>query len=236
MFYGTWNCMRILIVDDDVKTARALADGLGQGGFSTATAHTGEEAFFMLNTEAFDLVVLDWMLPGRSGIEILKSVRARGTKTPVLLLTARDAVDDRVLGLESGADDYLVKPFAFAELAARIRSLLRRAAPADTPKRSIADLTVNLEARQVSRADKPVGLTPREFDLLVYLMRQPGQIVTRDMLAREVWKESNRITPLDNVIDVHIAHLRRKVDEGQRVKLIHTIRGVGFVLREEQQR
>jgi two-component system, OmpR family, copper resistance phosphate regulon response regulator CusR len=225
--------MRLLIVEDDEKTARALASGLERGGFSAVTAHTGEEGFFLLNTEAFDLVVLDWMLPGRSGIEILKTLRSRGNKTPVLLLTARDAVDDRVLGLESGADDYLVKPFAFAELVARIRTLLRRAGPNEPLKRTIADLVVDLEARRVSRTNKPVDLTPREFDLLAFLLRQLGQVVTREMLAKEVWREANRITPLDNVIDVHVAHLRRKVDEGHNIKLIHTIRGVGFVLREE---
>jgi len=225
--------MRVLIIEDDEKTARAIASGLEAGGFSAAVAHTGEEGFFLLNAEPFDLVVLDWMLPGRDGIEILRTLRARGSRTPVLLLTARDAVEDRVLGLESGADDYLVKPFAFAELLARIRSLLRRASPAEALKKTVADLMVDLEARRVSRAGRPIDLTPREFDLLAYLLRQPGQVVTREMLAREVWGEANRITPLDNVIDVHIAHLRRKVDEGQAAKLIHTVRGVGFVLREE---
>ena len=225
--------MRVLIIEDDEKTARAIASGLETGGFSATTAHTGEEGFFLLNAEPFDLVVLDWMLPGRDGIEILKNLRARGSKTPVLLLTARDAVEDRVLGLESGADDYLVKPFAFAELLARIRSLLRRSSPADALKKTVADLLVDLEARRVSRAGKPIELTPREFDLLAYLLRQPCQVVTREMLARDVWGEANRITPLDNVIDVHIAHLRRKVDEGHTSKLIHTVRGVGFVLREE---
>ena len=225
--------MRLLIVEDDKKTARALAAGLDRAGFSTTVAHTGEEGFFLLNAESFDLAVLDWMLPGRDGIEILKTLRARGTKTPVVLLTARDAVEDRVLGLESGADDYLVKPFAFAELVARIRSLLRRAAPAEPLKKTVADLLVDLEARRVSRAGKPIELTPREFDLLVYLLRHPGQVVTRAMLAQDVWRETNRITPLDNVIDVHVAHLRRKVDEGHATKLIQTVRGVGFVLREE---
>jgi two-component system copper resistance phosphate regulon response regulator CusR len=225
--------MRVLIIEDDEKTAHAIASGLEAGGFSATAAHTGEEGFFLLNAEPFDLVVLDWMLPGRDGIEILRTLRTRGSKTPVLLLTARDAVEDRVLGLESGADDYLVKPFAFAELLARIRSLLRRASPADALRKTVADLIVDLEARRVSRAGKPIELTPREFDLLAYLLRQPGQVVTREMLARDVWGEANRITPLDNVIDVHIAHLRRKVDEGRPSKLIHTVRGVGFALREE---
>jgi len=225
--------MRVLIIEDDEKTARAIASGLQAGGFSAATAHTGEEGFFLLNAEPFDLVVLDWMLPGRDGIEILRTLRARGAKTPVLLLTARDAVEDRVLGLESGADDYLVKPFAFAELVARVRSLLRRAGSVEPLKKTLGDLVVNLEARRVSRAGKPIELTPREFDLLAYLLRQPGQVVTREMLAKDVWGEANRITPLDNVIDVHVAHLRRKLDEGHATKLIQTVRGVGFVLREE---
>jgi two-component system copper resistance phosphate regulon response regulator CusR len=225
--------MHLLIVEDDEKTAGALASGLERCGFSTALAYTGEEGLCLLSAEAFDLVVLDWMLPGRSGIEILKIVRARGVKTPVLLLTARDAVDDRVSGLESGADDYLVKPFAFAELVARIRTLLRRATPAEPLKKTVSDLVVDLEARRAWRAGKSIELTPREFDLLVYLLRQPGQVVTREMLAQDVWEETNRVTPLDNVIDVHVAHLRRKVDGDHAVKLIHTVRGVGFVLREE---
>jgi two-component system copper resistance phosphate regulon response regulator CusR len=225
--------MRLLIIEDDEKTARALQSGLEQEGFSATLARTGEEGFFLLNTEAFAVVVLDWMLPGRDGIEILRALRARGAKTPVLLLTARDAVEDRVLGLESGADDYLVKPFAFAELVARIRSLLRRTAPNEPLKKTFADLVLDLEARRVWRAGKPIDLTPREFDLLAYLLRQPGQVVTREMLAKDVWGETNRVSPLDNVIDVHIAHLRRKVDEGGSVKLVHTVRGVGFVLRED---
>ena len=225
--------MRVLIIEDDQKTARAIATGLEAGGFSATSAQSGEEGFFLLNAEWFDLVVLDWMLPGRDGIEILKTIRARGSKTPVLLLTARDSVEDRVLGLESGADDYLVKPFAFAELLARIRTLLRRAANPEPLRKTVGDLVVDLETRRVIRAGKPLELTPREFDLLVYLLRQPGQVVTREMLARDVWREANRITPIDNVIDVHIAHLRKKLDEGQPRKLVHTVRGVGFVLREE---
>jgi two-component system copper resistance phosphate regulon response regulator CusR len=228
-----YSAVRLIIIEDDEKTVRALMSGLEKEGFSVATAKTGEEGYFLLNTENFDLLILDWMLPGRSGIEILKALRARGTKMPVLLLTARDAVDDRVLGLESGADDYLVKPFAFAELVARVRTLLRRAAPNEPLKRTFADVVVDLEGRRVSRAGKTLELTPREFDLLAYLLRQPGQVVTREMLAKEVWAETNRVTPLDNVIDVHVAHLRKKLDEGHAIKLIHTVRGMGFALREE---
>jgi two-component system copper resistance phosphate regulon response regulator CusR len=223
----------LIIIEDDEKTSGALKSGLEQEGFSVATAKTGEDGFFRLNTETFDLVVLDWMLPGRSGLEILKALRSRGAQMPVLLLTARDAVDDRVHGLESGADDYLVKPFAFAELVARVRTLLRRATPTEPMKKSFSDLVVDLEGRRAARAGKSVDLTPREFDLLAYLLRQPGQVVTREMLARDVWNETNRVTPLDNVIDVHVAHLRKKLDDGQASKLLHTVRGVGFVLREE---
>jgi DNA-binding response OmpR family regulator len=224
--------VKILVIEDDLKTANALRSGLRGEGYDATVAHTGEEGFFLLNAEKIDLVVLDWMLPGRDGIEILKTLRARGTKTPVLLLTARDAIEDRVLGLESGADDYLVKPFAFAELLARVRALLRRAGDTESLRKQVGDLALDMENRRVLRRAKEIALTPREFDLLAYLVRHHGQTVTRQMLAKDVWREPHRATPLDNVIDVHVTHLRRKVDDGQRVKLIHTVRGVGFVLRE----
>lgn len=158
------------------------------------------------------MVVLDWMLPGRDGIEVLKTLRAEGRRTPVLLLTARDTIEDRVLGLDSGADDYLVKPFAFAELLARIRALLRRTGREEPLRCHVADLTLDLQTREVTRSGRILALTPREFDLLAYLLRQHGQPVTRQALARDVWRETHRSTPLDNVIDVHVAHLRRKVD------------------------
>jgi DNA-binding response OmpR family regulator len=225
--------MRLLIVEDDEKTASALESGLLDEGYAVTRSRTGEEALASLEVESFDLVILDWMLPGRDGIEVLKVLRARDTSTPVLLLTARDAVPDRVLGFEAGADDYLIKPFAFAELIARIRALLRRVPTAESLRRRLGDLTLDLETRTVWRGDKRIDLTSREFDLLAYFLRQPGQVVTREMLAKDVWRETKRATPLDNVIDVHIAHLRRKVDTGYGTTLIQTVRGVGFVLREE---
>jgi DNA-binding response OmpR family regulator len=202
-------------------------------GYDAAVAKNGDEGLSILAAHTYDVVVLDWMLPGRDGIEILKTVRARGTKTPVLLLTARDAIEDRVLGLDAGADDYLVKPFAFAELLARIRALLRRVGDAEPMRRHVGNLVLDVENRRVLRGSQEIAVTPREFDLLAYFMRHQGQTVTRQMLAREVWREPHRATPLDNVIDVHVAHLRRKIDEGHRVKFIHTVRGVGFVLRED---
>jgi two-component system copper resistance phosphate regulon response regulator CusR len=221
------------VIEDDSKTASALASGLRREGFEPMTANTGEEGFFLLSRESFDFVILDWMLPGRDGIEVLRTLRARGAKTPVLLLTARDAVDDRVLGLDAGADDYLVKPFAFAELLARIRALLRRADFANPLRHQIGDLTLDVQTRRVVRGSREIALTPREFDLLAFLAQHHDETVTRQMIAREVWREPNRATPLDNVIDVHLAHLRRKLDDGEDVKLIQTVRGVGFVLRAE---
>lgn len=223
---------RILIIEDDVKTADAICLGLHGDGYDAIAALTGEKGLSMAAAEPFDAVVLDWMLPGRDGIEILKVLRARGTRTPVLLLTARDAIEDRVSGLDAGADDYLIKPFAFVELLARLRVLLRRAGEREPLQRQIGDLTLDIENRQATRGSRRIPLTPREFDLLAYLARHPGQTVSRQMLARDVWHEQRRATPLDNVIDVHIAHLRRKIDDGQPVKLLHTVRGVGFVLRE----
>jgi DNA-binding response OmpR family regulator len=225
--------VKALLIEDDAKTARALASGLRREGFEPVTAKTGEEGFFLVNRESFDVVILDWMLPGSDGVEVLRTLRAGGSKTPVLLLTARDAVEDRVLGLDAGADDYLVKPFAFAELLARVRALLRRADSGNALRQQIGDLTLDMQTRRVARGGREIALTPREFDLLTYLARHRDETVTRQMIAREVWREPNRVTPLDNVIDVHLAHLRRKLDEGETVKLIQTVRGVGFALRTE---
>jgi len=224
--------MRVLVVEDEQKVAAALREGLEGEGYVVTVEHTGEGAFFRATTEPFDAVVLDVMLPGRDGLHILTALRERGLTTPVLVLTARDTLDDRVRGLDSGADDYLVKPFAFAELVARLRALLRRGRAADALRLSVADLDLDLGTRRVVRAGRAVELTAREFDLLHYLLRHDHQVVSRDTLARDVWNEAARSAPLDNVIDVHIARLRRKIDADHPVKLIHTVRGVGFMLSE----
>jgi len=212
--------------------AEVVAAALRGEHYDVVVAANGEEGFFRANAETFDLVVLDLMLPGRSGLEILQALRQRHLQTPVLILTARDGVDDRVRGLDLGADDYLVKPFAFPELLARVRALLRRGRPSEVLRLKAADLELDLVSRHAVRGDRSLDLTAREFELLEYLLRHHGHLVSREMLAREVWREPRRATPLDNVIDVQIARLRKKVDLDGSARLIHTVRGVGFVLRE----
>ncbi|MBZ5675291.1 MAG: response regulator transcription factor [Acidobacteriia bacterium] len=224
---------KVLIVEDERKVARAIKEGLEGNYYSVSLAHTGEDGFFLANSEDFDLVVLDVMLPGRSGIEVLSAIRKQGRKTPVLLLTARDSIEDRVLGLDAGADDYLVKPFAFPELLARIRALLRRGKAESVTTLRMQDLEMDLVGRSVKRGKRMIDLTAREFELLEYFLRHQGEVVSREMLARDIWKEQVRHSPLDNVIDVHMVRLRRKVDEGVSTKLLHTVRGVGFVLKTE---
>lgn len=225
--------MHVLIVEDEAKVAQALKEGLEREGYEVSVALTGEEGYYLLDTRSFELVVLDLMLPRRSGLEILGTLRARDRGIPVLILTARDTVQDRVAGLDSGADDYLVKPFAFPELAARIRALLRRGRAEPVSRLRVSDLELDLSAHTVTRGGRDVELTAREFELLEYLLRNRGRVVSREMLARDVWRETDRATPLDNVIDVHIARLRRKVDDAFEVKVIHTVRGVGFIVKEE---
>ena len=224
--------VRVLIVEDERKLAQVLSSALQGEHYDVVVAATGEDGFYRANAEQFDLVLLDLMLPGRSGLEILQTLRQRHVDTPVLILTARDGIEDRVLGLDLGADDYLVKPFALPELLARIRALLRSGRPSELFRLKVADLEMDLVARRVVRGDRSIELTGREFDLLEYLLRHQGHLVSREMLATDVWKEPRRATPLDNVIDVQMTRLRRKVDSEGAARLIHTVRGVGFVVRE----
>jgi DNA-binding response OmpR family regulator len=225
----------LLVVEDEPKVARALREGLTAEGFEVTVAQTGESGFYLASTRPFDLIVLDRMLPERDGLEILEALRRKGLLTPVLVLTARDGVEDRVAGLDAGADDYVVKPFAFAELLARVRALVRRGRGDQRLRLSVADLVLDVPSRGVTRGGEKVELTPREYELLEYLVRHKGTLVSREMLARDVWKETERCTPLDNVIDVHMARLRKRVDAGRTVKLIHTVRGVGFTVRDTEE-
>jgi two-component system copper resistance phosphate regulon response regulator CusR len=224
--------VRVLVVEDERKLAQVIGQALEAEYYDVVVSQTGEDGFFRANAEVFDLVLLDLMLPGRNGLEILQALRQRRIETPVLILTARDGVDDRVLGLDLGADDYLVKPFALPELLARVRALLRRGRPSDVLRLKVADLEVDLVTRRAVRGERTLDLTTREFELLEYLLRHQGHLVSREMLARDVWKEPRRATPLDNVIDVQMTRLRKKVDAEPGGRLIHTVRGVGFILKE----
>jgi DNA-binding response OmpR family regulator len=221
---------RLLVIEDDLKILRSLDEGLSAEGYEVVTAADGGEGQRLATAGPFDCVILDRMLPGRDGLDVLADLRRAGNAVPVLMLTARDAVQDRVAGLDGGADDYLVKPFAFAELLARLRVLLRRGRPAPDTVLRVADLEVDLLQRRASRGGVEVSLAHREFDLLAYLMRHRGATVTREMLGRDVWKEPNHA--LTNVIDVHVAMLRKKLEGGGRPALIHTVRGVGYRLSE----
>ena len=227
--------MRLLVVEDEPKVANALREGLEGEGDAVVLERTGEDALERMTHDTFDVILLDLTLPGRDGLRVLSAWREQGVETPVVVLTARDTLEDRVIGLDTGADDYLVKPFAFAELLARIRAVVRRGRVTETGPLAVDSLEIDRTTRQVTRAGRPVELTAKEFDLLHHLARQARQVVSRDTLVREVWRETARSTTLDNVIDVHISRLRRKIDSDHPVKLIHTVRGVGFVLREGTQ-
>ncbi len=225
--------MQILLIEDEQKLAGALREGLSAEGYNVRVARSGEEGFYQIHADPVDLIILDVMLPGRSGLEILKTMRESGIRTPVLMLTARDTTEDRVRGLDTGADDYLVKPFAYNELVARIRALLRRGVPDLGARLAVSDLEMDVIRHVVTRSGKALDLTAREFEILKYLLQNQGKVVSREMLSRDVWKEISRHTPLDNVIDVHIARLRRKIDQQFKIKLLQTVRGVGFTLRAE---
>lgn len=218
------------MVEDERKTRESLVEGLRLETWTVTAAATGDDATAFLERESFDLVVLDWMLPDRDGLDVLRFLRASGRHAPVLMLTARGELPDRVAGLEGGADDYLAKPFAFAELIARCRALLRRPALGAVNLLSCGDLRLDTRARVASRAGVEIPLTPREADMLEYLLRHQNQIVSREMLERDVWKLTHRFTSLDNVIDVQMMRLRRKIDGDGAEKLIHTLRGLGYRL------
>jgi len=226
--------VQILVIEDEPKVGKALQEGLQAEDYEVTLAPTGEEGFFLASSQSFDMIVLDLLLPGRDGLEVLGALRKKGMCIPVLVLTAKDALEDRVAGLDAGADDYLVKPFAFPELSARIRALLRRGRPESPEPVRVDTLEIDLHTRAVSRDGHKIDLTAREFDLLEFLVRYKGRVVSREMLAREVWKEASRATPIDNVIDVHVARLRRKIDDPYQRKLVHTVRGVGFTVREDE--
>lgn len=222
--------MRVLLVEDEPKLARFVQKGLTEEAFAVDVARDGEEALERARRTAYDLVILDLMLPGIDGFAVCRELRALGTETPILILSARGMVEDRVKGLELGADDYLTKPFVFSELSARVRALLRRRQPAALLTLKVADLTLDPITRIVKRGERRIELTQKEFALLEYLMRQTGQIVTRTMIAEHVWGFNwDRLT---NVIDVYINHLRNKIEVSPEPRLIHAIRGAGYVIRE----
>lgn len=224
--------MRVLIVEDERRIAAYVKRGLEEQGYAVDAAYTGTEALDWAAAVNFDLMVLDILLPELDGVAVCRELRARGVRTPILMLTARDAVDDRVAGLDAGADDYLVKPFALKELLARLRALARRGADAPrSPVLQVADLTLDTLARHVRRGGRAIELTAKEYAVLECLMREPGRVLTRTVIADHVWNYD--VYHQSNVVDVYIRNLRRKIDDGCDVKLIHTVRGAGYRLSAE---
>jgi DNA-binding response OmpR family regulator len=220
--------MRILLVEDDRKAARLLSKGLQEEGFVVDVVRSGEEADETAEVKDYDAIVLDWLLPGKDGLTVCLDLRARGVATPILMLTARDALEDRVKGLNTGADDYLTKPFALAELLARIHALLRRSDLTRPVVLTVADLALDPISHRVTRGGTPINLTPKEYAILEVLMRRSGEVVTRARLGEGVWEDEHDL--LTNLVDVHVSHLRRKVDREGVPPLIHTVRGRGYRL------
>ena len=218
--------MRLLVVEDEPGIAAFLKQGLSEEGFAVDMAVDGEEGLDYALATPYDAIVLDVMLPKRSGLEVCAKLRGRGLRTPILILTARGAVEDRVRGLDTGADDYLLKPFAFPELVARLRALLRRPAAALPTRLALADLTLDPATRRVERAGRRIDLTPREFALIELFLRHPGQVLSRTQIAERVWGFD--FYHESNVVDVYVRYLRQKIDEGFEPKLLHTVRGAGY--------
>jgi len=222
--------MRILVVEDDKKVAGFIKKGLEEETYAVDVAYDGEEGLHLGAGGQYDLIILDIMLPKVDGLEILSQLRAQGSDVPILLLTAKDAVDDRVTGLNKGADDYLTKPFAFSELLARVRVLLRRGKAEVKTILQISDLTLDLVSHKVNRGEDEIELTGKEYSLLEYFMRNQEKVLTRTMIAEHVWDYN--FDTFTNVIDVYINHLRKKIDKGRQRKLLHTLRGVGYIMKE----
>lgn len=221
--------MRILIVEDEKKVSGFIKKGLEEETYAVDVANDGEEGFHLASMNQYDLIILDLMLPKMDGLEVLTRLRDKKVSTPILLLTAKDAVEDKVTGLNKGADDYLTKPFAFSELLARIRSLLRRGQVESKTELRVGDLCLDLVSHKVSRNGEEIELTGKEYSLLEYFMRNEGKVLTRTMIAEHVWDYN--FDTFTNVIDVYVNHLRKKIDKKYPAKLLHTLRGVGYVMR-----
>jgi heavy metal response regulator len=224
--------MRILVVEDEKKVASFIKRGLEEEQYEVSTAADGEEGLKLALEKQFDLIVLDWMLPKKDGLSVLKDLRERKNVTPILMLTAKDSVEDIVAGLDSGSDDYLTKPFAFAELLARVRALMRRSELDRGAEIRFADLRLDPVTHKVWRKEKEIDLTAKEYGLLEYFMRNPHQVLTRTMIAEHVWDYT--FDSFTNIIDVYVNYLRKKIDRDADKKLIHTVRGVGYILKEEE--
>ncbi|MDX8410332.1 MAG: response regulator transcription factor [Mariprofundaceae bacterium] len=224
--------MKILVVEDEERVAQFIQKGLREEGHAVDVAHDGEQGAYLGAVNEYDLILLDLMLPKKDGITICRELRDHGISTPIMMLTARDTVEDKVQGLDAGADDYLPKPFSFDELLARVRALLRRRSEAKTPVLKIADLELDPISRRATRSGTPIRLTTKEYALLEYMMRNPRRVLSRTLVGEHVWDMN--FDPESNVIDVYVSHLRSKIDKNFDAKLIHTIRGQGYLLSDEE--